>query len=329
MSSLPPNLNRHARVYGHTLTADPERGFPRRLPVWLLLGALLFAGGCDKPEVSPPDQAAVTPGEGVRTFAVRGVFKRLEDDGRTAIIFHEEIPDFMMAMTMPLPLKDPKDAAGLEPGDQITFRLSVTEDSDWIDQIRKTGVKVDLATLPHDDPGEWEDVVLLEPGDTLPDLVMTNQFGQAFSLSDYRGRALAFTFFFTRCPLPDYCPRMTRHFAATQERLKSRTDAPTNWALVSISFDPQFDTPMVLRGYAAAQGCDTNYWTFATAGEAEVEAFGRQFDLILVREKGSISHNLRTVVVDPEGQITAVLPNNDWEPETLAQAILEAATPGY
>ncbi|MCP5527964.1 MAG: SCO family protein [Verrucomicrobiales bacterium] len=314
-------------------TSRQPRSSTRTWPfpsAWLLLGLVVLGGGCEKRAPSPQTEEALAPSmPGVRTFAVRGVFKRLEDEGRTAIIFHEEIPDFMMAMTMPLPLKNPPDAADLEPGDQITFRLSVTEDADWIDQILKTGVKIDLATLPHDDPGEWEDVVQLEPGDSLPDLALTNQFGGALALEDYRGRALAFTFFFTRCPLPDYCPRMSRHFAATQELLKARTDAPTNWSLLSISFDPEFDTPMVLKGYAAAQGCDTNHWLFATAGEAEIEAFGRQFDLILVREKGSISHNLRTVVVDPAGQITTILPDNKWAPEALAEALIEAAKPAH
>ncbi|MCB1125762.1 MAG: SCO family protein, partial [Verrucomicrobiae bacterium] len=169
----------------------------------------------------------------------------------------------------------------------------------------------------------------LRPGDFLPPARVRDEDGTVFDLADWRGNAVAFTFFFTRCPLPDYCPRMSRHFAATQELLKARTDAPTNWSLLSISFDPEFDTPMVLKGYAAAQGCDTNHWLFATAGEAEIEAFGRQFDLILVREKGSISHNLRTVVVDPAGQITTILPDNKWAPEALAEALIEAAKPAH
>ncbi len=208
----------------------------------------------------------------------------------------------------------------------------MTDDSDWIDQIRKTGAKIDLATLPKDDPGEWEDVELLSVGDPLPDQGLTNQFGRRFALSDYRGRAFAFTFFFTRCPLPDYCPRMTRRFSEAQELLRERDESSTDWGLLSISFDPEFDTPFVLNGYAKAHKADTNLWTFATAGEDEIEAFARQFDLILVREKGSISHNLRTVVVDPEGNISAVLPDNKWEAAELVAAMEEAAgrseTPG-
>ncbi|MCB1126652.1 MAG: copper-binding protein, partial [Verrucomicrobiae bacterium] len=123
--------------------------------VAFLAVGLLLAPGCRR-EQPPSARGADEPSvPGLRTFEVRGVYKRLEDEGGTIVVYHEEIPDFMMAMTMPIPLKNPADAAGLEPGDQIHFRLCVTEDSDWMDRIRKTGVKIDLTTLPKDDPAEW------------------------------------------------------------------------------------------------------------------------------------------------------------------------------
>jgi protein SCO1/2 len=286
---------------------------------------LLLATGCGPDTATPPPEPDQAEIPGLRTFEVRGVFKRLEDEGRTIVVYHEEIPGFMMAMTMPIPLKNPADAEDLEPGDQILFRLCVTEDSDWMDRIRKTGEKVDLDTLPKDDPAEWVDVEVLGPGDLLPDQTFTNHLGEVMQLSDFRGRALAFTFFFTRCPLPTYCPQMSRFFAEAQKQLLADSTGPTNWQLLCLSFDPAFDNTSVLRGYAGAYGCDTNHWLFGTAGEEEIEAFGRQFDLTLVREDASISHNLRTVVADPEGRIQTVFTNNLWQPEDLVQAIRKAA----
>ena len=82
----------------------------------------------------------------------------------------------------------------------------------------------------------------LEPGALLPDCILTNQSGQAFHLGEFKGRALAFTFFFSRCPLPTFCPLMNRNLAAVQRALQSEVTR-TNWQLLSISFDPEFDTP--------------------------------------------------------------------------------------
>lgn len=291
----------------------------------LLTAGLLFPTGCSRNGSSTPKEPREEDIPGLRTFEVRGVFKRVEDEGRTAVVYHEEIPGFMMAMTMPIPLKNPADSEGLEPGDQILFRLCVTDRSDWMDHIRKTGVKIDLASLPKDDPAEWADVELLGPGDLLPDQAFTNHVGQVINLSDFRGRALAFTFFFTRCPLPTYCPLMSRFFAEAQRQLLADSTGPTNWQLLCLSFDPAFDTPSALHSYAGAHGCDTNHWLFATAGEEEMEEFGRQFDLMLVREDGSISHNLRTIVADTEGRIQTVFTDNQWQPEDLVKAIRLAA----
>jgi protein SCO1/2 len=160
----------------------------------------------------------------------------------------------------------------------------------------------------------------------LPEYHFTNQLGQAISTAQFKGQALAITFLFTRCPYPQYCPLLADHFAETQRKLLSMPKAPGNWHLLTISFDPEFDTPEVLRRYAEAHGADTNRWTFATGALIDVTAIGEQFGLVFWNQQaGIISHNLRVVVIDPNGRVQRIFKGNDWQPADLVAELVKAA----
>jgi protein SCO1/2 len=166
----------------------------------------------------------------------------------------------------------------------------------------------------------------LKAGDTLPNYVLTAEDGKLIRVSDFRGKAVAFTFFFTRCPLPDYCPRMNTDFAQTRSLLLKDASAPTNWQIISISFDPEFDTPEVLSRYARAyRGDDPSRWIFATGTTNALADAALHLDLMVMRQGGSITHNLRTVVLDAEGRIYQQFDGNEWTPQQLADAINQAA----
>lgn len=255
------------------------------------------------------------------SYIVKGVFKESHSAGRTAVIAHETIPGYMDAMTMPFNVKRPDELNGLHSGDKITFRLSVTATDDWIDEIRKTGQTASPeATAP---PRQVNQTQELGPGAVLPDCILTNQSGRCFHLSHFRGSALAFTFFFSRCPLPTYCPRMNSNLAAVQ-KLLSKDGSKTNWQLLSISFDPEFDTPAHLANYANLYETDPRHWNFATSGTNEIRRLGGEFGLILWRENGTITHNLRTVVVDAGGRVQKIFTDNEWQPAELAGEINKA-----
>src|SRR5260370_12749479 len=169
----------------------------------------------------------------------------------------------MPAMTMPFDVKDTNELAGLEPGERVAFRLIVTDTEGWIDQIRK------LAPPTNTPPttGAFRlvrDVEPLEVGDRLPEYHFSNEFGQAFRTAGFRGQALALTFLFTRCPYPNFCPRMANNFEEAQEKLLALANGPTNWQFLTISFDPEFDKPAVLKAYADFHRYDPHTWTFAT-----------------------------------------------------------------
>lgn len=257
----------------------------------------------------------------VTIYTVKGVFKESRADGRKAVIAHETIPGYMDAMTMPFNVKRPVELNGLQPGDRITFRLSVTETEDWIDEIKKTGERAAIPKSVQSQPMSFLEE--LNPGAMLPDFVLTNQSGRVFHMREFKGRALAFTFFFSRCPLPTYCPRMNSNLAAVQQELQA--DGPrTNWQLLSISFDPEFDTPAHLADYAKLYQSDPEHWNFATSSPEEIRKLGGAFGLMFWHENGTISHNLRTVVVAASGRVQKVFTDNEWQPADLVAEIKKA-----
>ena len=285
----------------------------------LLAATVLVLGGCRPQEVTPSNESSATP----KTYPAHGVVQTVAPDHRRATIKHDAIPGYMGAMTMEFPVRNTNELNGMTAGDEISFTLAVTETDDWIENIRTVG-RTNAFGLSG--PPGWHAVEPgLEVGDALPDYEFTDEHGQPVRFSDFRGSAVAFTFFFTSCPLPDYCPRMNRNFAEVRTLLA--TNAPLNWQLLSISFDSSFDTPEILSGYAKFyRGDDTNRWLFTVASTNTLASLAPKVDLSFWREGGSISHNLRTVVLDTRGKISAQFDNNDWTPEALAAAIRKAAS---
>jgi protein SCO1/2 len=261
----------------------------------------------------------------IKSFDARGVVRQISDERRKATIQHEAIPGYMSAMTMEFNVKDTNELNGISPSDQITFKLDVGENDSWIEDVHFVAHRIEDVTnntfVFHVPSSE------LKPGDLLPDCEFIAEDGSAVHFSDFRGKAVAFTFFFSRCPLPDYCQRMSKNFSETRQLLLATTNAPANWQLLSISFDPEFDSPQMLSSYADFyRGADTNRWLFAAAPTNTLAHLAPQLDLMIMRDGDNImSHNLRTVVLDPQGKIFRQLDGNQWTPQQLTDAILQAA----
>jgi protein SCO1/2 len=285
--------------------------------------ASVFVVACGWDCARAGGEPALKPGE--RVFEARGSVRNIAPNRRKAVIRHEEIPGYMPRMVMELSVRDAKQLEGIAIGDEISFKLHVTADTHWIDGIRRLGISAE-------DAGAFRPLFVpkkvpeLKPGDRVPDQDLVSEAGQRLRFSDYRGQALAFTFFFTRCPLPDYCPRMNRHFSEARDLLFKRTSGPTNWHLLCISFDAEFDKPATLAGYARiVRGERVDRWLFASAAPAALAELAPQLDLQVARESGGFSHNLRTVVLDPQGRIFRQLDGNEWTPQELAEALIQAA----
>ena len=291
----------------------------------LILAVVSFTTGCGpSPEARNARQTTKASNTNRQIFQIKGVVVEVMPREASVKIRHEAVPDYMPAMTMPFDVKDTNELTGLEAGDPVSFRLLVTDTEGWIDQIHKTGPKTNLP--PTTGPlRRAREVDVLNVGDLLPEYQFTNQFGKAFSTKDFSGQALAIEFLFTRCPLPNFCPLLANNFGEAQKQLLALPNAPTNWHLLTISFDPQFDTPAVLKNYAEAHDADPGHWTFATGEQIDLSAIGEQFGLLVSRdENGGFSHNLRVVVIDAAGRVRKVFIGNEWKPDELVVEMLKA-----
>jgi protein SCO1/2 len=257
--------------------------------------------------------------------AATGVVTEVAPAGKKITIKHDAIPGYMGAMTMPFDVRDTNELTGLAPGDSVSFRVVIQGNEGWIDQIQKTGKKVNLPVAS----GPFRSALEVQPlneGDLLPEYHLTNQLGQAISTAQFKGQALAITFLFTRCPYPSFCPLMANNFAAAQKTLLATPHAPTNWQLLTVSFDPEFDTPRILKHYAEMHDADPAHSTYATGALMDIAALGEQFGLAFWKEQaGIINHNLRTIVINASGHVQKVFTGNEWTPEELVAEMLKAA----
>jgi protein SCO1/2 len=262
--------------------------------------------------------------QATQTFTVSGVVMELSGDGKTLTVRHEAISNYMAAMTMPFQVLKPAESAGLHPGDKISFRLHVTESESWIADITKVGtVAVALPVAEKQHAGTSPP---LNPHPPLLDCGFTNELGQAVCLNDFRGQALAITFFYTRCPLPEYCPRLSMNFQEALQKLKATPNAPTNWHFLSVSFDPVFDTPAMLKAYGQRYHYDPAHWSFLTGPADKISELARQAGISYQLENGTYNHNFRTLIVDAAGRLQTIFPTAGDLSDPIVSEILKAAT---
>ena len=271
---------------------------------------------------------AATPGGGAeKRYPVRGTVVQVDfPDGRV-VLDHEEIPDFMDAMTMPFVVRDRALLNGLDAGDVVSATLVVNmrDNRSWLEELRvvRKGQSIDS---PSRTPGRDA-----QPGEAVPDVALVDQDGRPLRIGDYKGKALAFTFIFVRCPLPEFCPRMTSHFAAVEKALASDAALYEKTRLLSISFDTEHDKPAVLRAYGAPFQPDGKpafgHWSLASGSAEEVRRIAEFFGLEYLPDKGRFNHNLRTIVVRPDGTVFRVHKGSDWEPADVVNDLRAATAP--
>jgi protein SCO1 len=259
-----------------------------------------------------------------RTYQLTGQILVVKPETREVLVKHEDIPGFMPAMTMPYTVSDAgllKDRAA---GDLITATLKVAPDRAYLSAITRTG----SAPLPDDARTTIPaaaNVHLLQAGDAVPDTAFIDHQGRAISVAEFKGSAAAITFIYTRCPLPQYCPLMDRRFAEVQTLAAADPALAGKVRLLSLSFDPQFDRPAALEAHARKLGASPAVWRFATADEAIIDRFAAQFGVNVIREKdGTITHNLRTAVIDPSGRVRSIVDNNQWTADELVRSLKDA-----
>lgn len=276
--------------------------------------ALLVLSACSrKPEPARAD---------LRQFDVRGIVRAIPPDDRTIEIEHEDVPEFMPSMTMPFIVRDRKARADLRPGDAISFRLNVTAEDSWIDEIKKidAGV-VRLPSPPEKTAAPRSASARLREGDSLTAFRLVDQEGKEVTPDTFRGHPVVLTFIFTRCPIPNFCPLMSQNFEQLQSAIQEGSGPLAKTKLLSISFDPEFDTPQVLKDYAASVHAEPAIWTFATGTPAEIGELTQRFAVLVQPEGGTISHSLATALIDADGRIVEIWRGNGWKADEVIEKI--------
>lgn len=293
---------------------------PNPLAALGLLVLLCLTGGCQHTRLSQPEEPTLYP--------VKGVVREIHADRREVIIKHDEIPGYMAAMTMPFEVRDAQELAGLQPGDQVSFVLSVTKKDGWISNIAKVGASAPYEAKPREATRVTRVVTELSVGDRMPDYPFTNELNQPVHLGQFAGEPYAITFFYTRCPFPTFCPRVASQFAEAAAALAKDKRAPRRWRLLSLTFDPDNDTPAKMRAYGLRFGYNPKHWSFLTGAMIDIDAITEQFGMYFDREGDTFGHNVRTVVVDGAGKIARILIGNAWKTEELVEALVSTARTG-
>jgi protein SCO1/2 len=282
------------------------------------LACTLLTGGCRQ----KADTAASQPAADAHAkyYAVRGKIMVVDTTHKEIVLDAAAIPGFMEAMTMPYKLKNPSIISELHPGDSITATLIATDNSDLLDQI-----VIIAQAKPDYKPSYFYHPI--QPGDQVPDFKFLNQSNRQIRLAQYRGKVLLMTFIYTRCPVADFCPRISRNFAQVDKALAADPELYGKTHLLSVSFDPDYDTPVVLRSYGSSYtGKYSNetfaHWDFAAPGKAELPSVLQFFDVGATPEKDhTITHSLSTLVIGPDGKVVKWYPTNEWTPEQMVNDV--------
>jgi protein SCO1/2 len=208
----------------------------------------------------------------------------------------------------------------------VQFELLVTDDDSWISHIEKIQSEVAAAQPATGTTRSLEELEAkrLRVGEVVPDFKLTDQDGRPIHLKDFRGKAVVLTFIYTRCPLPNFCPLMSKNFAELEQRLSK--EFPNKYQLLSISMDPEFDRPEVLKEYAARYGADPKDWSFAAGDVGSLNFVAGLMGLYFEKENGLISHDLRTALIGPDGRLVQLWKSNVWTPYEVQRSVRETLT---
>jgi protein SCO1/2 len=254
-----------------------------------------------------------------REYKLQGQILTVAPDHKEANIKHEEIPGFMAAMTMPYKVRDAKEFEPLAPGDLIDATLVVVSNDAYLRDVRKVGSAPLEQPAAAASPSASSGFELLKDGEPVPNATFIDQDGKPMELASLKGQAVVVTFIYTSCPIPTFCPLMDRHFAAMQTKLKEGNDDP-KVKLLSVSFDPITDTPAVLKNHARKLGADPKVWTFVTGDRDELDRWASRFGVSISRamnDQKDITHNLRTAIIDRQGNLVKSYTGNEWTPEQV------------
>jgi protein SCO1/2 len=249
------------------------------------------------------------------TYATTGLVLKVDPAAATVTVSHDAVPGLMDAMVMPFTVQDRSPMNNIRPGDRIKFRLVVGKADTRIDRLRL------VSAAPADQGLVMTPAAstLVPIGASVPDFALVDQHGAAVTLAGLRGHVVVVTFIYTRCPLPDYCPRMVTNLGAVRDRFRGTLGADVT--LLTVTFDPQYDTPERLMAYARLHNADVPGWHFLTGDAAGIRQVCEAFGVEYWPDSGLITHTLQTAVIDREGRLAAAVEGKDFTGRQIADLV--------
>ena len=259
-----------------------------------------------------------------KRYELQGRVVAVDSGSREITVAHQDIPGLMPGMTMPFPIARDQDwvFGKIGPGDHIHATLVMTDHAEL----------QDISFTQGSDTGSdgTSNLRIPEIGDDVPDFTLVNQFGKTIHLDQFRGKPLLLTFIYTRCPVPDFCLLMSNNFSAVLKELQKNPAVFAKAQLLSISIDPNYDTPIVLQSYGKRYVGDVDpgfhHWQFASGSPEEVRKAADFFGLSYNEKQGQVVHTLQTVVIGADGKIAKVYTGNQWKPDEVAAEYEAAAS---
>jgi protein SCO1/2 len=279
--------------------------------------------GCHSSTVAPAAMAT-------KQYPIRGVVMSTDIANNEVELKHGAIPGLMEAMTMSYHVVDPSATKELHIGDTISATLLAEQDAEGPINMRLKNIVIVSLGKPDYLPKMQYHVPAV--GDAVPDFALLNQSGKKTDFKQLRGKVVVMTFIYTRCPLSDFCPRMSKNFAEIDKALAGDASLYAKTHLLSVSFDPAFDTPKVLKSYGAAYtgryAKETfDHWEFAAPSVKELPTMEQWFDVgVTPGDSGSLTHSLSTVVIGKDGKVVAFWPTNDWAVQDVMAKVKAAVS---
>ena len=292
--------------------------FPSPRIGWLLLPVLLVLSACKPSSPAKSEAAAIDPAKAA--FDIKGEIVGLTPANRTLLVHHEEIPNYMPAMTMEFTIGD-ADFSVFKEGQRIAARMTQPEPGTFLlERIRILDSEKDRIAAAA--AAELRQETLIrgksvhrEVGEDAPRFTLYNQDGNLVSFEKFRGRRVVLNFIFTRCPVATMCPAATAKMATLQRLV--REQGIKDVELVSITLDPVNDTPPVLKAYATTRGIDSSNFSFLTGPESAIRDLLLQFSVLAEPDENIFKHTLATLLIDRDGRIIHRIDGSQWSPDEL------------
>jgi protein SCO1 len=255
-----------------------------------------------------------------RRYRVEGLVLEVKPTEKMMVVSHRAIPGYMDGMAMPFRVRTTTELKSIAPGDRVAFQLVVKGRSSHAERIQAEP----LPEVANAGRGETPVPLRVPPeklalGMRVPDFFLLDQLARPVHLSDFNGKIVAVNFIYTRCPLPEVCPRLSSHFAHLQRRFRQQMGS--DLVLISITLDSQYDTAPVLAEYAQRWGAEPNHWHFLTGTADDVRQVANRFGMIYWPEEGLLTHTSQTGIIGRDGRLVALIEGSSYEEAQLGDLI--------